>query len=131
MRVPLAGRRPLLQDVRALIGQVRQTALHRLHVVLGVAPLLQRQIETVDVRLEMDEALLEFRSLRMHVCVAQMIVQNAVFQKRRNGREIALVLWKRTRYDAFPLHRKRRRGFHDCPHAQRTTSAANRFQLTG
>ena len=62
----LSGRRPLLQDVRALIGELREPLLHRPQVILSIAPVLQRRIEAVDLRLELAEAVFEPLSLQFH-----------------------------------------------------------------
>ena len=57
--VPLAGRRPLLEDGGALLGERRQPALHRLQVVLRFAPAVERQAQAIDLRLEIGKALFE------------------------------------------------------------------------
>jgi hypothetical protein len=76
-RVAFAGGGPLFEHVGALIGELREPPLHRLQVILRVAPVLQRNVEASDLRLELGEAMFQPLSLQFHGFprVAPMIVR--------------------------------------------------------
>lgn len=78
MGVPLAGGRPLLQNLRALFREMRQAPFHRLQVLLRFAPMVKGQAEAIDLRLEIGQALFEARDLRrVHVLALQRMIHKS------------------------------------------------------
>jgi hypothetical protein len=64
--VAFAGGGPLLEHVGALFGELREPPLHRVQVILRVAPVLKRDVEASDLRLELGEAVFQPLSLQFH-----------------------------------------------------------------
>ena len=65
-RVTRVGGRPAVQDVRALLGELRQPLFHRLRMFLDLPPLLQREVQTVYLGLELGKAELDVGGLWLH-----------------------------------------------------------------
>src|SRR6185295_4151291 len=53
LRLPLAGDRPAIDDLRALFREPRQAALHRLQMIRRLPPEAQRCAEPFDLRLKL------------------------------------------------------------------------------
>ncbi len=66
LRVTLIGGRPSIQDVTALLDQLRQPRLHRLKMFLRLLPLMKGQAESIQLRFEFGKTLFEVRTLLMH-----------------------------------------------------------------
>ena len=65
-RVRLIGGRPSIQDVSALLDQLRQPRFHRLELFLRLLPLMKGEAETIELRFELGKPLFEVRTLLNH-----------------------------------------------------------------
>ena len=65
--VLLLGAGPAIQDVVALLDEMRQARFNRLKMFLRLLPLLERQAESIQLRFEFGETLFEVRTLLMHL----------------------------------------------------------------
>jgi len=59
LRMPLPGRGPLLEDLRAPVGELGEAALRGLELIFLLPPEVKGEVQLVDLRLELGETLLE------------------------------------------------------------------------
>ena len=75
--MPLVGRGQAIQDLAALLHEMRKPALHGLQMFLRLLPLLERQTQAVQLRLELGQTLFQVGgSLLIHCGAEAWMIHN-------------------------------------------------------